>query len=175
MLSRSERVGVSRTGSEEHMNRDCILAELSRLLPALIHDLQAVGRASVSAGMEQQGKTTGLSGLSANHLWFLTALRKGPQSVRSLADGLGVSSPAATQLANRLEEHGLIWRHRDTVDRRVVLVDCSPAGERLVDLIVGDFTARLGNALSRLTDEEVRKVFEGCWLFSQVLGEAPRA
>ncbi|MGB3682419.1 MAG: MarR family transcriptional regulator [Rubrobacteraceae bacterium] len=138
----------------------------------MIHDLQAVGRASVSAGTERQGKTAGLSGLSANHLWFLAALREGPQSVRSLADGLGVSSPAATQLANRLEEHGLIRRHRDPLDRRVVLVDCSPAGERLVDLIVGDFSVRLGNALSRLTDEEVRKVFEGCRLFSRAIGEA---
>ena len=53
----------------------------------------------------------------------MIALTRGPRSVGKLAEELEVSPPAATQLVDTLAEHGMVGRHNDPADRRVVLVD----------------------------------------------------
>ena len=49
-----------------------------------------------------------------------------------LADELDVALPNATGLVNRMEERGLVARRDDPADRRVVLVELTPAGRRLI-------------------------------------------
>ncbi|HLM78832.1 MAG TPA: MarR family transcriptional regulator [Rubrobacteraceae bacterium] len=64
--------------------------------------------------------------LSPGHLQVLIALGKGSHSshsVSALACTVGVSRPAASQLVDRLAEHGMVERRHDPADRRVVLVD----------------------------------------------------
>jgi len=44
----------------------------------------------------------------------------------------GVSCAAATQLIDRLAERGLVNRHHDTLDRRLVLTAITTAGRELI-------------------------------------------
>lgn len=55
-----------------------------------------------------------------------------PMPMGHLAEKLDVALPNATGLVNRMEERGLIMRRDDPADRRVVLVELTAAGRRLI-------------------------------------------
>ena len=56
----------------------------------------------------------------------------GPHRMRDLADALGVSTPTATGIVNRLLRRGAIIRKHDTEDRRVVTCQLSSHGEKQI-------------------------------------------
>jgi DNA-binding MarR family transcriptional regulator len=57
----------------------------------------------------------------------------GPQPVSRLAELERVSPPNITKLVDALESDNLVRRNRSTGDRRVVLVEATPAGRRLLE------------------------------------------
>jgi DNA-binding MarR family transcriptional regulator len=57
----------------------------------------------------------------------------GSQETRRLAAGLGVSRPAVVSVVNTLEARGLVRRVRSDVDRRLVTVELTRRGQRLVE------------------------------------------
>ena len=72
--------------------------------------------------------------LSARQLAVLLVccLEEGPHTVRGLAGTLGVSKPAITRAADRLEELDLAKRREDTRDRRSVLLTVTVSGRAFV-------------------------------------------
>ena len=92
-----------------------------------------------------------------------------------LAEVLGVSRPAATQLVDKLVEHGMVERRHDLQDRRVVLVDYVPGMHEVARRIMESRRSRLAAALETLTDEEARVFLKGLRAitesFGAVLGE----
>ncbi len=58
--------------------------------------------------------------------------REGPRRLTELAAAEGVTQPAMTQLAQRLERDGLAERAADATDGRVVLVRVTQAGRDLL-------------------------------------------
>lgn len=86
-------------------------------------------------------------GISMTQLHILHMLeRHGQMPMSRLADVLDVSVSNATGLVDRMEERGLVARTRVPEDRRVVLVEISPAG-----------LSMLGDAES-LRDDMMRRV-----------------
>ena len=80
--------------------------------------------------------------LSVSQLSALaTLVYSGPLGVGQLAEAEILPSPAATRLADKLEEAGLISRQMNPNDRRGVLLSATPTG---VDLVAR--RERLGNA-----------------------------
>ncbi len=57
----------------------------------------------------------------------------GPLPITRLAEAERVSPPAITKLVDALETAGLARRNRSTHDRRIVLVEATPAGRRLLE------------------------------------------
>ena len=70
-----------------------------------------------------------------------TVVRNGPLGVGQLAEIEGLPSPAATRLADRLEEAGLITRRANPADRRGVQLLSTQKGTELLER-----RARIGNA-----------------------------
>jgi len=66
-------------------------------------------------------------------LEYLCARRESPMN--ELARHLGVTRPAATGLADRLIAQGLVSRQGDRSDRRVVRINLTPKGRRVLDNI----------------------------------------
>ncbi len=110
--------------------------------------------------------------LSPGHLQVLIALGKGPHSVSALADTVGVSRPAASQLIDRLAEHGMVERRHDPADRRVVLVDYAPGMQKIARRIMEGRRRRIQEAVKVLTDEEARAFLKGLRLLVQSLDAA---
>lgn len=63
-----------------------------------------------------------------------------------LADELDVALPNATGIVNRMEERGLVIRRDDPSDRRLVLVELTAAGRRLI----GDMESERQERMRRL-------------------------
>jgi|SRR5580658_2835484 DNA-binding MarR family transcriptional regulator len=78
-----------------------------------------------------------IRGLSGNRDLSLTAVatlgsldRAGAQRITTLAAAHGVSQPSMTQLAQRLEQRGLVSRSSDPADGRVALVKLTDLGRQ---------------------------------------------
>jgi DNA-binding MarR family transcriptional regulator len=70
--------------------------------------------------------------LTLAQLRVLRRLAKQPQSLGQLGAELSLAPPSITRLVDRLEERGLIERHRDAEDRRKVVARLTEEGRRLV-------------------------------------------
>ncbi len=107
-------------------------------------------------------------GLSMGHLHALSILdRHGETPMSGLADRLDVSLSNTTGLVDRMEERGLVERHRVPDDRRIVMVSITDRGrealadndllkEELIRSILGALDAprleRLAAALDDIRD-----------------------
>jgi DNA-binding MarR family transcriptional regulator len=108
--------------------------------------------------------------VSPGHIQVLIALTRGPRSVGKLAEELEVSPPAATQLVDRLAEHGMVHRLNDPADRRVVLVDYVEGMHEVARTIVEKRRRPLQAAMSKMTDEEALAFVKGLRLLAESLG-----
>ena len=108
--------------------------------------------------------------VSPGHIQVLIALTRGPRSVGKLAQELGVSPPAATQLVDRLAEHGMVHRLHDPADRRVVLVDYVEGMHEVARTIVEKRRRPLQAAMSKMTDDEARAFVKGLRLVAESFG-----
>jgi DNA-binding MarR family transcriptional regulator len=110
--------------------------------------------------------------VSPGHVQVLIALTRGPRSIGKLAEELDVSPPAATQLVDKLAEHGMVDRHNDPADRRVVLVDYVEGMHEVARRIVEDRRRPLKAAMSKMTDEEVLAFVKGLRLLAESFATA---
>lgn len=80
--------------------------------------------------------TYNVHGLGMSHGRMLIILaQSGAQKASALADQLLITSGGVTGIADRLIELGYIKRERGEKDRRVVMLDITEEGLKIVDLI----------------------------------------
>jgi DNA-binding MarR family transcriptional regulator len=100
--------------------------------------------------------------LSLVHLHVLTVLDEdGPLPMRTLAESLDVSQASATGIVDRMEQRGLVERHRDAADRRVIRVAQTADGRELLADIAAERTAHFTAVLEELTEDELRALLTG--------------
>ena len=85
----------------------------------------------------------------------------GPTMVSELAHALGTSIPSASSIVDRMEEHGLVDRVRNEIDRRVVHVSISERGRAVVEEFGGPKRVQLQRLLGTLSAGELRDVIRG--------------
>jgi DNA-binding MarR family transcriptional regulator len=135
----------------------------------------ALGRAMVAV-IESMSATFESAGLSPARWRLLVALlaQAEPEgtTIGRLAEHLGVREPTMTATVDRAERDGLVGRHRDPADRRVVIVRLTDEGMRTVAQVLpvaaGRITAfvsamggagevgRLADRLTGAVDESTR-------------------
>jgi DNA-binding MarR family transcriptional regulator len=84
-----------------------------------------------------------------------TIYREGPITLGRLAAEEHLAPPSVTKAVDKLVERGLVHRRTDVRDRRVVHVEISAAGRRLILASRKRRTAWLATRLSELPAEEV--------------------
>ncbi len=84
-------------------------------------------------------------------------------TIGEVADGLGISSAAATKAVSGLAERpqALVQRWRGEDDRRTVLVRTTESGRQVVELVREGFTARLDSVLARMSAESRQSLDRG--------------
>ncbi len=84
---------------------------------------------------------------------FITAHEK-TSSVNQIARHLGIGQPTASHLIDRLARAGLVDRSEDPTDRRRAVVRLSPAGEKLIERLLG-WEELLGGWLLRIPAKDM--------------------
>ena len=150
------------------MDRERLVDETLMLLPTLMRLVERPSPVEMGE-IARRGLETDVQ-VSPGHIQVLIALTRGPRSVGQLAEELEVSPPAATQLVDKLAEHGMVDRHNDPADRRVVLVDYVEGMHEVARRIVGDRRRPLHDAMSKMSDEEALAFVKGLRLLAQSFG-----
>src|SRR5262245_52529351 len=78
-----------------------------------------------------------------------------PIPMRGLADALSCDASNVTGLVDRLESRGLVRRHSSSEDRRVKVLELTPAGARLRSTVLERMT-KPPASLQRLSADEQR-------------------
>jgi len=89
-------------------------------------------------------------------------------TIGSLADHLGVKPPAASLLAERMVQAGLLARHDDENDRRRVVLTATESARDLIDRLRGQSTAHLRELLSGLAAADLRALTTGIEALARV-------
>lgn len=109
-------------------------------------------------------------GLSIADLTALDHLIAGePVGTGELADRLGMRSPSATAVVDRLEAAGLVRRVHHPTDRRRVVVEISPAGAARIEEAVRPLVEELDLVVDRLGEADRRVVGEHLHEVARVL------
>jgi DNA-binding MarR family transcriptional regulator len=108
-------------------------------------------------------------GVSAGHLHIVSMLeRHGGMPMSRVADVLDVSLSAATGIVDRMEERGLVERTRPAEDRRVVFVQLTDSGRRMLEDVEVLQTEMLQSVLGRLSPDRLEAL-------AATLGDVRRA
>lgn len=142
--------------------RDEDIALIAGLLPQVMGAL-----------VSHQPLRTGASDVTMAQGRVLMVVGHGPGcTMGELASRLGIGVSAATGLVDRLVERGVLERDSDPADRRVVRVRMSPAGIRAGQEWYAAQVLHIGEALSALSDRDIRRVAEATeLLYRAVSGE----
>jgi DNA-binding MarR family transcriptional regulator len=93
----------------------------------------------------------------------------GPITLGDLAAAESVQPPTITAAVGRLEGQGLVQRRTDEADRRVVWVDITPAGRKLLARNRSRKTAYLSKRLGALTPDERATLSAAATLLDRLL------
>lgn len=149
-------------------SKERIVEEILLLLPVVGRAIDRPDAVEMD-NIERQGIPTDVH-VSPGHVQIMITLADGPHSIRQLAEVLGVSSPAVTQLVDKLADIGMVERRHDTKDRRVVLVDYVPGMQEIARRIVGRGRQQLNWVVERMTLEEAEAFVKGLKLLIEGFG-----
>jgi DNA-binding MarR family transcriptional regulator len=129
--------------------------ELTERVFALRHAMKRL----FGAGMYKELREE-LQSVTIHQLQTLGLLTSGPLAMRELAKGLEVSESSATAVTDRLVRQGLVERHSDPSDRRIVRLALSPKGADLVTRLDEAAAAKAAETLSVLSDAQLRSLVD---------------
>jgi len=101
----------------------------------------------------------------------LTAHRPGC-TMGELSQSLGIGLSAATGLADRLVQHGLLEREADPEDRRLVRLRLTKSGRRAQEACRRERRRQVEEALRRLSGREQSRIAEALLLLHRALDAA---
>ncbi len=120
-------------------------------------ELQPQVQRRFSAGLHRELREE-LHSVTVHQLGVLMLLRGRSLTMRELAKELDVGESAATAVVDRLVRQGLVVRHDDPLDRRVVRLSLSKAGGSLVTKLHETACRKTSSLLVALSDEQLAQL-----------------
>jgi DNA-binding MarR family transcriptional regulator len=108
------------------------------------------------------------------HFHLLTMLSQEPRTLSALAALLGVSLPTMSNSISALVERGWVKRTAPTRDRRIVIIEVTPAGKATVERVGRCAEAHLADALAPLDPASRTRLTAGLGVLRKVFADAPR-
>jgi DNA-binding MarR family transcriptional regulator len=92
--------------------------------------------------------------LSRPKLRLMVKLEEGPVSISELAERLHISSPAVSQMVDKLCSDGYVKRESQAEDQRIVTARLTDVGREVLHESLSAFGSRVNQLLSVLSDAE---------------------
>jgi DNA-binding MarR family transcriptional regulator len=89
------------------------------------------------------------------HLGVLFLLDHEPRNLTELADLQAVSLPTMSNTVSKMSAEGWVTRTRATHDRRMVLIEITPAGQAVLSKMSGHIIRKVAQLLDPLSPEEL--------------------
>jgi DNA-binding MarR family transcriptional regulator len=140
------------------------IATITETFPEIMHRL-----------IESRPLRRGEFELTLAQLRALRAIGRTACTMGELARQLGISLSAATGLADRLVQHGLIERKPDPQDRRIVRVEMARAGKLAHAAARKEKQRLMEAALEKLSRLELAQIAESLVLLHAALEESQSA
>ena len=145
-------------------------AEHRSTLVALMMDLQRHMRHRLGPETANAWLQVDLSLTQMKVLFCLLAA--GEQPMNQLARALGIGMPAATNLVDRLVEHGYVRRDHNPLDRRVVLVRATEKAERLVERVRQIHQDQVERVIRYVPEEDLQALIAAARVFIEAAKRA---
>jgi len=124
--------------------------------------------------LRQLRKEDDLSGLSAPRLSALSVVVfVGPLPLGELARAEQVKPPTMKRIVTGLEKAGLVKRKGDRRDRRLIHIEPTPKGHKVLKAGRARRVAKLSSALSRLNRKELAELRRGVQLLEPIVASMP--
>jgi len=120
-------------------------------------ELQPQMQRRFSAGVHRELREE-LHSVTVHQLSVLMHLRAHSVTMRELAKELDVGESAATAVVERLVRQGLVVRHDDPADRRLVRLSLSDTGESLVTKLHETACRKTATLLAALSDDQLAQL-----------------
>jgi DNA-binding MarR family transcriptional regulator len=98
-----------------------------------------------------------IAGCTPSEIRVLICVKRGGSplvTVSEISKHLSVTPPSITQILNTLETRGLIERHMDTTDRRVIVVNLTEQGEQVTEQADEAFSATMKRLIDYLGEQQ---------------------
>jgi DNA-binding MarR family transcriptional regulator len=137
---------------EDHMTTAAPAVTITDLMNAFAHLRMQNARAVGAFATEH--------GIGATDLRALTFLNSNPSATpKQVAEHLGLTTGAMTTLIDRIEKVGLVKRSPNPDDRRSLVLDLTPAGDKVIEDTLGVYLTAFTQALDGLDYEQVHRAF----------------
>jgi len=143
-----------------------------QLIAQAVETIEELSGGAQTSGVLDGLSNAALSNFTVPQLCVLMFLRPAPQRIGRLAERLHTSLSSATNIANRLEQRGLIERVRDKTDRRGVLCRLTASGESRIDTLYEHQRVMMAQGLGRLGIAELGTVVHAFGLIKRMLEPA---
>ena len=108
------------------------------------------------------------------HFHLLTMLSQQPRTLTELAALLGVSLPTMSNSISALVDRGWVRRTAPTRDRRVLIIEVTPAGRATVNRVGRCAESHLAEALAPLDSASRQRLRAGLGVLRKVFANGPR-
>ncbi len=109
-------------------------------------------------------------GVTGPQLWVLkTVLKNGGLPVGELSQRMYLHPSTITGVVDRLEKKGYVSRDRDHEDRRVVIVQLTPKGRRLVKRAPNPVQGKMIHGLRQMRKEKLESIYEAVQTLVEIM------
>jgi len=107
------------------------------------------------------------------HFGLLMKLREQPRTLTELATHWGVSLPTTSNSVTALVQHGWVRRNAPGKDRRVAVIEVTPAGRAALERVGRAAEAHLAEVLAPLDQTSRRRLRAGLAVLRNVFAASP--
>lgn len=107
--------------------------------------------------------------MSGTEAGLLNMLYDRPYRITELAVRESITQPAVTQLVNRLEARGWVFRTSDPDDRRAVLVELTDLGVEEFEELQREYRTLMRGYMAELEDEELETLSHALEILDHII------
>ena len=107
------------------------------------------------------------------HIGLLTMVAQSPRSLSELSDLHAASMPTMSKTITTIENLGWVVRSRSNSDRRMVMIEATPAGRSALMKVHERAITPIAEALDSLTVAQRQKLSDGLKILRDTIADAP--